>query len=279
MQFVLQPWELAFAILASWINREQQESNDYLRTENQVLRECIGKKRILLNDNQRRRLAVKGKMLGRKRLEEVGTLFTPDTILRWHRKLVARKWDYSDRRVSTIGRPRVRQVIVDLVLKLAKENPTWGYDRIQGALDNVGYHICDTTVGHILKQHGIEPAPNRKRQTSWATFLKAHWNVLAAIDFTTVEVWTKGRLVTFYLLFAMELKSRRVQFVGCTVAPHEQWMKQTARELTAFDDGFLNGKKYVIMDRDASFCESFRTMLTDEGIEPIRLPRRVKKLS
>ena len=85
--------------------------------------------------------------------------------------------------------------------------------------------------------------------------------------------------MTFYLLFAMELKSRRVQFVGCTVAPHEQWMKQTARELTAFDDGFLNGKKYVIMDRDASFCESFRTMLTDEGIEPIRLPRRVKKLS
>jgi hypothetical protein len=179
MQFVLQPWELAFAILASWINRQQQESNDYLRTENQVLREYIGKKRILLNDNQRRRLAVKGKMLGRKRLEEVGTLFTPDTILRWHRKLVARKWDYSDRRGSTIGRPRVRQVIVDLVVKLAKENPTWGYDRIQGALANVRYHICDTTVGNILKQHGIEPAPDRKRQTSWATFLKAHWDVLA----------------------------------------------------------------------------------------------------
>ncbi len=93
----------------------------------------------------------------------------------------------------------MRQVIVDLVLKFAKENPTWGYDRIQGALDNVGYHICDTTVGHILKQHGIEPAPDRKRQTSWVTFLKAHWDVLAAIDFTTVEVWTKGGLVTFYL--------------------------------------------------------------------------------
>ena len=89
-----------------------------------MLREYIGKKRMLLNDNQRRRLAVKGKMLGRKRLEEVGTLFTPDTILRWHRKLVAGKWDYSDRRGSTIGRPRVRQVIVDLIVKLAKEKPT-----------------------------------------------------------------------------------------------------------------------------------------------------------
>ena len=162
MQFVLQPWELAFAILASWVHREQQETNDYLRTENQVLKEYIGKKRILLTDDQRCRLAVKGKVLGRKRLEEVGTLFTPDTILRWHRKLVARKWDYSNRRGSTIGRPRVRQVIVDLVVKFAKENPTWGYDRIQGALDNVGYHIADTTVGNILKQHGIEPAPDRK---------------------------------------------------------------------------------------------------------------------
>ena len=96
MQFVLQPSELAFAILASWVNREQQESNDYLRTENQVLKELVGKKRILLNDGQRRRLAVKGKILGRKRLEEVGTLFTPDTILRWHRKLVAAKHDYSE---------------------------------------------------------------------------------------------------------------------------------------------------------------------------------------
>ena len=279
MQFVLQPWELAFAIHTSWVHREQQESNDYLRTENQVLKEYIGKKRILLTDDQRCRLAVKGKVLGRKRLEEVGTLFTPDTILRWHRKLVTRKWDYSNRRGSTIGRPRVRQVIVDLVVKFAKENPTWGYDRIQGALDNVGYHIADTTVGNILKQHGIEPAPDRKQQTSWATFLKSHWDVLAAIDFTTVEVWTKSGLVTFYLLFVMELKTRRVQFVGCTVSPREQWMKQTARELTACDDGFLNGKKYVIMDRDATFCQSFRTMLTDEGIEPIRLPPRSPNLN
>lgn len=188
MAFVLQPWHLYFAIVAGWINHQQQEVIDYLRTENHVLKEKLGKKRILLNDNQRKRLAVKGKVLGRHRLEEVGTLFTPDTILRWHRRLIAQKWDHSERRKSTIGRPRVRQVIVDLIVKFAKENPTWGYDRIQGALANVGYHISDTTVGNVLKQHGIEPAPNRKLQTTWATFLKAHWDVLAAIDFTTVEV-------------------------------------------------------------------------------------------
>ena len=108
MSFILRPWQLYFLILAGWIHRQQQEVIDYLRTENQVLKEKIGKKRILLSDDQRRRLAVKGKVLGRKMLEEVGTLFTPDTILRWHRTLVAQKWDYTDRRTS-VGRPRVRQ--------------------------------------------------------------------------------------------------------------------------------------------------------------------------
>jgi hypothetical protein len=116
MSFVLQPWLLFFLILASWVNREQQQVIEYLRTENQVLKEKLGKKRILLSDDHRRRLAVKGKMLGRKMLQEYGTLFTPDTILRWHRTLVARKWDYSDRKDKTLGRPRIRQVIVDLIL-------------------------------------------------------------------------------------------------------------------------------------------------------------------
>ena len=135
-----------------------------------MLREKI----ILLNDDQRRRLVVKGKFLGRKMLEEVGRLFTPDTILRWHRQLVAQKWDYSDRRKMKLGRPRLRQVIVELILRFAKENPTWGYDRIQSALANVGYHISDTTVGNILKGYGIEPVLDRKHMGSWSTFLKAH---------------------------------------------------------------------------------------------------------
>jgi putative transposase len=139
---------------------------EYLRTENAVLKEKFGRKRILLSDDQRRRLAVKGKVLGRKQLELFGTLFTPDTILRWHRQLVANKWDYSNRREKKTGRPKIRQIIVDLTLQFARENPTWGYDRIQGALDNVGYHISDTTVGNILKQHGIEPAPTRQNPTA-----------------------------------------------------------------------------------------------------------------
>ncbi len=265
-------------ILASWVNREQQESNDYLRTENQVLKELHGDKRILLNDDQRRRLAVKGKVLGRKRLQEVGTLFTPDTILRWHRMLVAAKHDYSDRR-KKIGRPPLSEEIVQLVLRMAKDNPSWGFDKIAGAMQNLGHDISDTTVGNILKKHGVDPAHDRERSTSWATFLKAHWDVLAAIDFTTIEVWTKGGLVTYYLLFAMELKTRRVHFAGCTVHPDEPWMKQIARNLVNFEDGFLNGKRYLLMDRDSKFCESFRGFLEDEGVEPVRLPAKSPNLN
>jgi len=196
MNFVLQPWQLFLLIIASWSNQLQQEIIEYLRTENSILRDKLVKKRILLTDDQRRRLAVKGKILGRKQLSEIGTLFTPDTILRWHRQLVANKWDYSDRNEKKTGRPRIRQVIVDLTVKFAKENPSWGYDRIQGALANVGYPISDTTVENILKAHGVEPAPDRQRTGSWSTFLKAHWDVLAVIDFTTIEVWTQGGLVT-----------------------------------------------------------------------------------
>jgi hypothetical protein len=149
MNFILQPWQLFLIVLASWVNRHQQEIIEYLQTENRVLKEKIGKKRILLSDDQRRRLAVKGKILGRKQLEEVGTLFTPDTILRWHRTLVAKKWDYSDRREKKPGRPRIRQVIVDLTVKFAKQNPTWGFDRIQGEL--------------AMSEHDIYRASNRDK--------------------------------------------------------------------------------------------------------------------
>ena len=240
MSFLLQPWQLFFLILAGWVNCEQQRAIEYLRTENQVLRQKLGKKRILLDDEQRRRLAVKGKILGRKRLAEIGTIFTPDTILRWHRELIAKKWDYSGRRKSA-GRPALPTEVVELVVRMANDNPTWGYDRIAGALQNLGHSISDASVGNILRRRGLEPAPERRRQTTWATFLKAHWDVLAAIDFTTVEVWTKGGLVTFYLLFVMELKTRRVHFAGCTPNPTEAWMKQVGKNLTDCEDGFLNG--------------------------------------
>jgi putative transposase len=99
---------------------------------------------------------------------------------------------------------------------MARENPTWGCDQIQGALANLRYSISDSTVANILREHGIEPASERKRHPTWHSFLKAHWDVLADIDFTTIEIWTKGGLVTFYLLFVLELATRRVQLAGGT---------------------------------------------------------------
>lgn len=223
MKSVLQPWHLLLFIVAGWVNRRQQDVIEYLRTENQVLKEKLGKKRILLTDDQRRRLAIKGKVLGRKALEEISTIVTPDTLLRWHRELVARKWDYSQQR-QKIERPPVAEEMVELVLRMAKENPTWGYDRIRGAVANLGHKISDSTVANILRQHGIDPAPERKRQTTWNTFLKTHWDVLASVDFTMIEVWTRSGLVTYYLLFFMELATRRVHFAGLTTNPDEVWL-------------------------------------------------------
>jgi len=231
MKSILKPWQLLLLILAGWINRHQQEVLDYLRVENQVLKEKLGKKRILLTDDQRRRLAVKGAALGRKALQEISTIVTPDTILRRHRKLVARKWDYSERR-RKMDRPPASQEATELLLRMARESPTWGYDRIQGALANLSHKISDSTVANILKEHGIEPAPKHKHETTWKAFLKAHWDVLAAIDFTTIEVWTKGGLATFHLLFVLELATRRVQLAGCTSHPTEAWMMPVGRNLT-----------------------------------------------
>ena len=271
MKAQLQPWQFWLLILAGWINRRQQDVVEYLLTENRVLREKLGKKRILLNDDQRRRLAVKGKILGREVLEQLATIVTPDTILRWHRELVARHWDYSRRR-KDVGRPPLSKEIVELVLRIARESPTWGYDRIQGALANLGHRISDTTVANILKIHGIEPAPDRKRQSTWKSFLEAHWDVLASVDFTTIEVWTKSGLVTCYLLFVMELATQRVHFAGLTANPDQGWMLQIARNLTDAEQGLLRGRKYLLMDRDTKFSEAFRVMLEQAGVKVVRLP-------
>jgi len=187
----LQPWQLLLLVLAGWINRHQENVIEYLLAENRVLSQKIGRKRILLSDAQRRLLAVKGKILGRKMLEKVAGIVTPETILRWHRELVARHWDYSERRKKA-GRPAVPQEIVDLILKLARENPRWGYNRIQGAIGNLGYAISDTAVANILKAHGMDPAPDRKRQSSWKSFLHTHWDVLASVDFTILSAVLYG---------------------------------------------------------------------------------------
>jgi putative transposase len=278
MSFVFQPWQLFALSAVGAAQQDYQSTIEYLMAENRILKAKLGKKRILLTDDERRVLAVKGKALGRKTLEQLATICTPDTILRWHRELVAAKWNHSEKR-KTPGRPKTAAEVEERVLQMAKENPSWGYDRIVGALANLGHDLSNTTVGNILKAHGIEPAPKRKKAANWKTFVKSHWDVLAAVDFTTVEVWTTRGLVTFYLLFVMELATRRVHFAGCTANPNGSWIKQVARNLTACDDCFLKGKKYLLMDRDTKFTDEFRSILEQEGIESALLPPRSPNLN
>jgi putative transposase len=278
MQFVLQPWQLYFLILAGWVNRQQQDVINHLRIENQVLKEKHGKRRILLNDDQRRRLAVSGKVLGRKLLEEVGTLFTPDTILRWHRTLVAKKWDYTHKRKS-VGRPRVAKEVVDLVLRFARENPTWGYDKIAGALANLGHEVSDQTVGNILKRHDLPPAPQRKKTTTWREFIRTHQDLLVGTDFFTAEVWTMCGLVTYYILFFIQVASRRVHIAGMTPHPNGPWMTQMARNSTMTEWGFLTPGQHLLHDRDTKFCSTFQETMKAAGVTPIKLPARSPNLN
>jgi transposase InsO family protein len=275
---LLQPWQLLLLVLAGWVNRQQQDVIEYLLAENRVMRQKLGKRRILLNNEQRRMLAIKGKVLGRKVLGQVAGIVTPETILRWNRELIARHWDYSDRRKKT-GRPAVPKEVTDLVVKLAKENSRWGYNRIQGAARNLGYNISDTAIAKILKAHGIDPAPERKRSCRWKEFLSTHREVLASVDFTAIGVWTKKGLVNYYLLFFMELATRRVHLAGMTMYPDEEWLVQVARNVTDAEVGFLRGKRYLLMDRDGKFSEMFRETLQAAGVKPVRLPARSPNLN
>jgi len=271
MTIVLQPFHLLLIALAGWLSRQQQAVIDYLIEENRVLKEQLEGHRLRFTDEQRIRLAVKAKVLGRRALDELETRVTPDTLLAWHRKLIAKKWTYARKGP---GRPRVRQEITDLVLRMARENTSWGYDRIQGALDNLGHVVAPNTVKNILKRHGIEPKPERAKRTSWKTFLKAHWDVMAATDFFTVEVWTLRGLLTYYVLFVMRLKTRAVHIAGFTTTPNSAYMKQVARNLIDVSDGFLLDGRYLVMDRDTKYTEAFRDFLDREGVKPVRCPVR-----
>jgi len=278
MSFVLHPWQPFFLILSGLVTRKQQEIIDFQNAQIRILMDKMGRKRILLTDDQRRVLAVKAKALGRGALMELTTIVTPDTILRWHRRLIAAKWDYSDRRKKAPGRPSVPSEVARLVLRMAKENPTWGYDQIQGALANLGQRISDTTVGNIFRANGIEPAPTRKGTTTWKTFLKAHWDSIAAIDFTTVEVWTRDGLTMLYILVAMRLKTRRVEIAGVTANPDGDWVGQMARNLTA-SGGFLAGASHVLVDRDTKFLplRTYLNGMTDTDV--VLLPPRSPNLN
>lgn len=261
-------FQLLLMIVTGWLARREREVVAYLIEENRCLRRQLGTRRVRLTDDDRRRLAARAHRVGRRAVRDIATIATPDTLLRWHRQLIARKW--------TCGRPPAnrRQVLAEirrLVVRMA-DNPTWGYTRLQGALKNVGHRVGRSTIRRILKAAGLPPVP--QRPTSWQTFLKAHWGVIAAADFFTTEVWTWRGLVTYYTVFVMDLASRRVHILGSTPHPNDVFMSQIVRLVTEADDGVLLGQRVLICDRDRTWSRAVRQRFGDAGIRVVLTPER-----
>ena len=263
--------------IAGWMNQRQQQTIEYLREENRVLREQLGNGRLYFNDDQRRRLAVRAKGLGRKLLAEVATLVTPDTLLAWHRKLIAQKYDGCDKRRP--GRPRAGKELESLVVRMAEENRGWGYRRLQGALANLGHRLARSTIAEILRRHGIEPAPERSRKTTWKEFLAQHCELIAAADFFTVEVWTARGLKRFLVLFFIDLSTRKVEIAGIASSANGLWMSQIGRRVTDAVDGTRQGKRYLTHDRDPLFTAEFQDILASVGVTAVKLPPQSPNLN
>ena len=271
------PLQYLIAALALWLNRQQQEVIDYLKEENRMLKAKLGGRKLHFTDAEGRRLAIRANAVGRKLLGQIDTLVTPDTLLRWHRELVEQKWNYVKRRSP--GRPRTKDEIVALICRMAQENPTWGYTRILRALSNVGYHVARGTVANVLQENGIDPAPLRGQRTKWSTFLKAHWKILVASDFFSIEVWRLSGLTTYYVLFFIQLSTRVVKIAGITTSPNATWMLQMGRNMTDIEAGMLIGKQKLIIDRDTKYDKDFRQLLEQSGTAIIRLPPRSPNLN
>jgi transposase InsO family protein len=260
--------QMVLCVLTGWLDRREREAVAYLIEENRLLRRQLGTRRLRLTDDDRRRLAARAYRVGRTALRQIATIATPDTLLRWHRQLIARKWTYA----IQPGRRGILLEIRRLVVRMAEENPTWGYTRIQGALKNVGHRVGRSTIRRILKAAGLPPAP--QRPTSWTTFLKAHWGVIAGADFFTTEVWTWRGLVTYYTVFVIDLASRRVHVLGSTPHPTELFMGQVARMVTVADDGLLVRHRVLICDRDRKWSREVRRRFADAGIRVVLTPER-----
>jgi len=274
-------WLTLATYLAYCIDKELYVAIDYLREQVRVLMEHQEKenKRILLTNNQRMRVAAKAKRLSRKMLERCTELFTPDTIMRWHQKLIAEKYDGSQNR-RYAGRPPITQEIVNLVIRFKEENPRWGYQKIRDQVVYLGYAISKSSVKKILIENGYDPEPDLTVRSTWHEFIKSHWAVLAACDFFTIELLVGRRLVRCTVFFVMELATRKVFYAPIKLQPDGTYMKQVAKLLVDSEDRFLQGIRYLIHVRDPLYrTDGFHGILRASGIEPVKLPARSPDLN
>lgn len=270
MPATLHPLRALLLTVSGILHRHQADCIAYLLEENRVLKEQLRGRRLQLTDDQRRRLAAKAKHLGRRALNRLATIVTPDTLMRWHRQLIADKWTYPAKK--RIGRPGLMKSIKALIVRMATDNPSWGSCRIQGELKAVGHRVCSSTISNVLKQNGIRPAP--QRPASWRSFIQAHWGQVVATDFFSVEVWTVNGLKTYYVLFFIDLKTRAVEIAGITTSPNEAFMAQVARNITDPLEGFLRTTRLLICDRDTKYTAAFKKTLKSAGIKTALTPYR-----
>ena len=258
------------AVVSRWVHRRHLLVIGFLQAKNRMLKNRLRGKRIRFTDAIRALLTRKAKAVGPKALMVLDTSVSSDTRMRWHRRLVAQKWDSSHRRGP--GRLGIMRDISQLIVRMAVDNPGWGCTRIQGALANLDHKVGRGTISNVLKANGVEPTPKRGQHIRWSTFLKAHWKVFAASNFFSVDVWTPRGLVTYYVLFVFSIADRVVDIAGVTNRPDESWMLQIGRHLLDAEDGVLAGKRYLIVDRDTKYSKRIRDFIAEGGAEVIRLP-------
>ena len=279
MLFFLLAHAVSLLLDLIWLSRRANHDKDLeillLRQQLRILQRTQPRAPRISRWEKLTLVVLAGKLTGltatvRAHLAQVVLLFKPETLLKWHRALVRRKWTFTTK--ALVGRPPTSPDLEALILRLAKENPTWGYGKIEGELSKLGYDIGRSTIRDVLKRKHVPPAPDcSKRGSTWRTFLAHYKGEIVACDFFTVETaWLK----TLYVLFFIELGSRRVHLGGCTSSPTSAWVTQQARQFSwKLQDGKVPAR-FLIHDRDAKFPAGFDTVFTSEDVTIIRTPVR-----
>ena len=265
-------WKQLLGHITGLVDEELRLRNAYLVAENRILRHHI-KGRVPLTDAERKTLAEMGQKLGRQALAEIATIATPDTILAWHHTFATQTCDRFPPRQAP-GRPKIDRELEALVVRMAHENRSWGYDRIVGGLANLGYTISDQTVGNILKRHGIPPTPERNTTTTWREFIGIHMDLLVATDFFTSEVWTWCGLVIAAILCFIRVGRRTTHVIGVTAWLHAPWLRQIAGHTTMSACGLLSIAQSLLHARDRWYVPGFQPSMDAAGVTDVPLSLR-----
>ncbi len=258
-------WSRLLLHLTSTVNEDLVLQNQMLTVQvRELQRLVIG--RPLFSLCFKMQMAKLGRALSPEGLAQACMVIRPSTVIAWYHKLIKHKHDGSAQRQGP-GRPPISAALEQRIIQFALDNPRWGPKRIVGMLNHLGIKVCTQTVVNVLKRHGIRPGPGKGSGMTWNEFIATHKDLIVATDFFTAEVMTLRGLVTYYVLFFIDLNTRVVKIAGITPYPNEMWMAQIARNLTMDDESLFADKKYLIHDGDTKYCDQFRRILRNAGIK------------